>query len=178
MYYNITDWELITPECTTILGTNYPWMYYNITVIFFYWFCLTQFSYFLSGLWYKTVFHDHVIFVDKYIDLQKMDKHFFCQNINRYFHSVCESVFITFKTISKSWNCKSIYIYIYTLLVCLFVSNKHQNGWTDRAQILGWTSHDPMEGCLDFKKVIPIFFLIFVKFWKLWIRNFFLEKRR
>ena len=30
--------------------------------------------------------------------------------------------------------------------VCLFVSNKRQNGWTDRAQIFCWTSRDHREG--------------------------------
>ena len=41
---------------------------------------------------------------------------------------------------------------IYTLLVCLFVclivSNKRQNGWTDWTQILCGTSHNPREGFL------------------------------
>ena len=32
------------------------------------------------------------------------------------------------------------------LFVCLFVSNKRQNGWTDRAQILCGTFWDPREG--------------------------------
>ena len=32
------------------------------------------------------------------------------------------------------------------LFVCLFVSNKRQNGWTDRAQIFGGNSRDPTEG--------------------------------
>ena len=32
------------------------------------------------------------------------------------------------------------------LSVCLFVSNKRQNGWTDRAQIFCGTSRDPREG--------------------------------
>ena len=31
-------------------------------------------------------------------------------------------------------------------VVCLFVSNKRQNGWTDRAQIFCATSRDPREG--------------------------------
>jgi len=30
--------------------------------------------------------------------------------------------------------------------VCLFVSNKRQNGWTDQTQILFGTSRDPREG--------------------------------
>ena len=42
-----------------------------------------------------------------------------------------------------------IYIYFACLsvcmLVCLFVSNKRQNSWTDRAQILCGTLHDPRE---------------------------------
>ena len=32
------------------------------------------------------------------------------------------------------------------LSVCLFVSNKRQNGWTDPAQIICGTSRDPREG--------------------------------
>ena len=37
-------------------------------------------------------------------------------------------------------------IIVYTMLVCLFVSNKRQNGYTDRAQILCGTSRDSREG--------------------------------
>ena len=58
-----------------------------------------------------------------------------------------------------------IFIYKFRLSVCLFVSNKRQNGWTDRAQILCETSRDPREGlCMIkiFKKcVLKVF--IFVK---------------
>ena len=32
------------------------------------------------------------------------------------------------------------------VFVCLFVSNKRQNGWTDRAQIFCGTSREPREG--------------------------------
>ena len=46
-----------------------------------------------------------------------------------------------------------MYLYIYfacalfvRLGVCLFVSNKHQNGWTDPVQFFCGTSHDPREG--------------------------------
>ena len=40
-----------------------------------------------------------------------------------------------------------IYIYFACLFfVCLFVSNKRQNGWIDRAQIFCGTSRDPREG--------------------------------
>ena len=43
-------------------------------------------------------------------------------------------------------------IYIYTLLVCyLFVTNKRQNDWTDRAQILCGTTHNPGEGSWNIK---------------------------
>ena len=35
-----------------------------------------------------------------------------------------------------------VYIYFACLSVVVSVSNKRQNGWTDRAQIW-WTSHDP-----------------------------------
>ena len=37
------------------------------------------------------------------------------------------------------------------LFVCLFVSNKRQNGWTDRAQIFCGTSRDPREGLWKIK---------------------------
>ena len=46
------------------------------------------------------------------------------------------------------------------LSVCPFVSNKRQNGWTDRAQILCGTSHDPREGfwIIEFSNIFTIFF--------------------
>ena len=72
------------------------------------------------------------------------------------------------------------------LSVCLFVSNKRQNGWTDRAQIFCGTSRDHMEGlwmikilnfvfCIisifsrNFRKIFALFFfesfaVFFVKF--------------
>ena len=44
----------------------------------------------------------------------------------------------------------TIYNYIYTLLACLsfclFVSNKRQNCWTDRAQTMCGTTYDPRKG--------------------------------
>ena len=44
-----------------------------------------------------------------------------------------------------NWNrLKSLVIYMY--FACLFVSDKRENGWTDRAQILCGTSHDPRKG--------------------------------
>ena len=43
-----------------------------------------------------------------------------------------------------------VYLYInlacLPVFVCLFVSNEHQNGWTDRAQIFCGTSRDSREG--------------------------------
>ena len=39
-----------------------------------------------------------------------------------------------------------LYINLACLSVCLFVSNKRQNGWTDRAQFFCGTSRDPREG--------------------------------
>jgi len=38
-----------------------------------------------------------------------------------------------------------IYIYIACVFLCPFVSNKRQNGWTDRAQILCGSSRHPRE---------------------------------
>ena len=77
-----------------------------------------------------------------------------------------------------SWNiCKINFTSIYKfglsvcLSVCLFESNKRQNGWTDRAQIFCGTSRDSREG-LWIIKISNIclhkirFPLIFLKFWK------------
>jgi len=67
---------------------------------------------------------------------------------------------------------KSLSIYKFGLSVCLFVSDKRQNGWTDRAKIFCGTSRDPREGlwmikisniCLHqnsiFIKLLTIFYL-------------------
>ena len=64
------------------------------------------------------------------------------------------------------------------LSVCLFVSNKRQNGWTDRAQIFCVTSRDPREG-LWMIKISNICLhqnSIFIKFLK--IQEFFCENPR
>ena len=55
------------------------------------------------------------------------------------------------------------------LSVCLFVSNKRQNGWTDRAHIFCGTSRDPREG-LEIIKISNICLhqnSIFIKFLKI-----------
>ena len=50
-------------------------------------------------------------------------------------------------TSSRSFlNTNSSSIYKFGLSGCLFVSNKRQNGWTDRAQIFCGTSRDHREG--------------------------------
>ena len=48
-----------------------------------------------------------------------------------------------------------LYINLACLSVCLFVFNKRQNGWTDRAQIFCGTSRDPREGLwmIKFSKI-------------------------
>ena len=56
------------------------------------------------------------------------------------------------------------------LFVCLFVSNKRQNDWTDRAKIFSGISRDPREGLWSvddqiFKNLPPSKF-VFWKFWK------------
>ena len=50
--------------------------------------------------------------------------------------------------ISKNWSFPFVAssIYKFGLSVCLFVSNKRQNGWTDRAHIFCRISRDPKEG--------------------------------
>ena len=62
----------------------------------------------------------------------------------------------------------SIYIYLRCLSVCLFVSKKRQNGWTDRAQILCGISHDPREGLrmIQISKVSLQQNSVYIKFWK------------
>ena len=72
-------------------------------------------------------------------------------------------------------------IYKFGLSVCPFVSNKRQNGWTDRAQFFCGTSRDPREGlwmieilniCLHQNSIV-------IKFLKiLKIREFFCENPR
>ena len=67
-----------------------------------------------------------------------------------------------------------IYLYIYKfglsvmVGVCLFVSNKRQNGWIDWAQILCGTSHGPKEGlCMNKDTKITLQQnSIFIKIWK------------
>ena len=76
-------------------------------------------------------------------------------------------------------------VYLYTLLVwvsvCLFVSNKRQNGWTDRAQIFCGTSRAHREG-LWMIKILNICLhqnSIFIKFLKiLKIHEIFCENPR
>ena len=72
-------------------------------------------------------------------------------------------------------------IYKFGLSVCLFGSNKRQNGWTDRAQIFCGTSRDFREGlwiikisniCLHQNSIVIKFFQI------LKIREFFCENPR
>ena len=66
-------------------------------------------------------------------------------------------------------------IYKFGLSVCLFVSNKRQNGWTDWAQILCGISRDPREGlwmikfskiCLHQNSIFENFEIPRIFFWK------------
>ena len=70
---------------------------------------------------------------------------------------------------------------LYINLACLSVSNKRQNGWTDRAQIFCGTSRDPREG-LWMIKISNICLhqnSIFIQFLKiLKIREIFCENPR
>ena len=50
------------------------------------------------------------------------------------------------------------------VFVCVFVSKKRQNGWTDQAQILCGNSRDPREGFMNYQNIWNLAF--FVKFWK------------
>ena len=62
----------------------------------------------------------------------------------------------------------NLYKNLACLGVCLFVSNKRQNGWTDRTPILCGASRDPREGLWMIKILefcVKTFF-IFVNFWK------------
>ena len=65
--------------------------------------------------------------------------------------------------------------------VCLFVSNKRQNGWTDRAQIFCGTSRDSREGLwiIKFSNICLHQNSIVIKFFKiLKIREIFCENPR
>ena len=65
--------------------------------------------------------------------------------------------------------CKLCNLYKFaSLSVCLFVSNKRQNSWTNQAQILFGTSHDPWEGLwmINISKISLQQNLIVIKFWK------------
>ena len=46
------------------------------------------------------------------------------------------------------------HLYILGLSVRLFVSNKHQNGWTDQVQIMCETLHGPMKAKPRLQKVV------------------------
>ena len=74
-----------------------------------------------------------------------------------------------------------LYINLACLSVCLFVSNKPQNGWTDRAQIFCGTSREPREG-LWIIKILNICLYqnsIVIKFFKiLKIGEFFCKNPR
>ena len=83
-----------------------------------------------------------------------------CSNIFKRFISHC----FAFKVMHVSYQNKqtdkpNISIYKFglpvCLFVCLFVSNKRQNGWTDRAQIFCVTLRDPREGLwlIEFSKI-------------------------
>ena len=56
-------------------------------------------------------------------------------------------------------------IYKFGLSVCLFVSNKRQKGWTNRAQIFCGTSRDPREGLwmIEILKICVLEVFNFVK---------------
>ena len=74
-----------------------------------------------------------------------------------------------------------ISIYKFGLSVCLFVSNKRQNGWTDRAQIFCGTSRDHREGLwmIKISNIYPYQTSIFIKFLKiLKIHEIFCENPR
>ena len=74
-----------------------------------------------------------------------------------------------------------LYINLACLSVCLFVSNKRQSGWTDRAQIFCGSSRDHMEG-LWMIKISNICLhqnSIFIKFLKIFkLHEIFCENPR
>ena len=67
-------------------------------------------------------------------------------------------------------NISFIYLYINLawVSVCLFVSNKRQNGWTNRAHIFCGSSRDPREGLwmIKFKKKLCLKVFCFCKILK------------
>ena len=63
-------------------------------------------------------------------------KNFFIFTLRNFLKSFTKMIFVN----------KVQSIYKFGLSVCFFVSNKRQNGWTDRAQIFCGTSRSPREG--------------------------------
>ena len=64
--------------------------------------------------------------------------------------------------------CYVFYLNILFLSVCLFVSNKRQNGWTDRVPNFVWALTRPQRRVLNDEifKILCRKFFIFVKIWK------------
>ena len=88
---------------------------------------------------------------------------------------------LQFITIIKLFPHINLYINLACLSVCLFVSNKRQNRWTDRAQIFCRTSHDHREGLwiIKISNICLYQNSIVIKFFKiLKIREIFCENPR
>ena len=95
---------------------------------------------------------------------------------NHKFLIKCKVNFIRLIYLYINLACLSVFLF-----VCLFVSNKRQNGWTDRAQIFSGTSRYPREGlwiikisniCLHQNSIV----ITFLKILK--IREIFCENPR
>ena len=61
----------------------------------------------------------------------------------------------------------TLYIVSSIYFACLFVSNKRQNGWSDRAQILCGTSRDPGNGLWMMKICVKKFYMREKLLWNL-----------
>ena len=112
-------------------------------------------------LFFKTIFNH---FFYKYCQLilgcsfvhyltRELDLDILCGNFKNcnfsYLHFSCSSkslLPLTGHDYHAKFLIKITSIYKFSLSVCLFVFNKRQNGWTDRAQILYRTSNHPRQG--------------------------------
>ena len=100
-------------------------------------------------LWTKTLNKNYVL--DLYV--QKLRANIANMNFKQEHFVDCVISFIVqyYRELERKCLFASIFIFLLyinlaCLSVCLFVSNKRQNGWTDRAQIFCGTSRKPREG--------------------------------
>ena len=117
----------------------------------------------------KICLHENSIFI-KIFKIFKIHEHFFMKSVNFF----CFVLQCSQREHVHNWNRRYILCCLFWVFVCLFLSNKRQNGWTDLAQILCGTSRDPREGLLMIKICVKKFFS--AKFWKC-VKNYIVIRK-